>query len=300
MKFQTNLFICFFFCLFISACSSSSSKPEVAQTPPKQLDTPKPAAPAAATAPDAAQVQAAIDKALAYTQKSSDKKLDPNAALVLHFLNRKFNLGKQYAFSNYYTKYPITDPRGKALERMVNPNATATKADFGSHYPGTSMVDNLANTSYMMNCALMCDKIPLPDDYFALLQQQTRLDRYFLTHAALSLQWLTENGCITKQAEATQLKNLQIELLAKLIVEVDEPSDLGMEAIAVLLYIGGRNKLDPNWINSLLKTQLPDGGWPLGKSSATKSHDHATVHALWALLEYANPNAPATSWVLKK
>lgn len=298
---QTKQFCCLaLLCglLLTAACHSSSSNQPGPQ-PPQQTAPrkQKPDEAAAPAPPHPSLIKAATDKALEYTQKN--KKLDPNAALVLHFLNRKFNLGSQYDFSHFYKKYPISDPRGRALERMVNPNVKATAADFGSRYKGTSLVDHLSNTSYMMNCALMCDKIPLPDDYFGLLEQQTQLGRYFLTHAALSLQWLKENGCITDQTRADKLKNLQTELLSKLIVEVEQPSDLGMEAVAVLLYIGGRDKLNPQRITNIINTQLPDGGWPLGKNSAKQAHDHATVHALWALLEYANPKAPATSWIVK-
>ncbi len=244
------------------------------------------------------QISVNIEKGLANLLQRG-KQIEPNAAMVLHYLQRKFSLGKQYEFSNFFETYPITDVKGKALERMVNPKAAATVNELGTLAKGKTLLDNLSNTSYAMNCALMCDKIPLPPDFFALVQQLTELDRYFLTHAALSLQWLGENDCLTNSEEAKKLQKRQHELLTKLIVSLGKPTDLQMEAIAILLYTGGREYLQPEWINVISNRQLPDGGWPLGEMSSNKTHDHATVHALWALLEYKYPDAPATSWVMK-
>ncbi|QQS29271.1 MAG: hypothetical protein IPM47_20985 [Sphingobacteriales bacterium] len=243
-------------------------------------------------------IEVNIKKGLDYLlQRGND--IEPNAAMVLHFLQRKFSLGKEYEFSNFFETYPIKDAKGKALERMVNPNAGATSAELGVMSKGTSLLDNLSNTSYAMNCALMCDKIPLSPGYFALLEQLTDLDRYFLTHAALSLQWLEENNCLTNREEAQKLRKKQHELIAKLIDKLGKPTDLQMESVAILMYIGGREYLQPEWINLISQKQLSNGGWPLGEMSQNNPHDHATVHALWALLEYLHPEAPPTTWIMK-
>ncbi|HRI27070.1 MAG TPA: hypothetical protein PK239_12760 [Chitinophagales bacterium] len=276
--------------LGIIACNQNpqtNANPTAAPTtPPNGADADKEAA------------KAAISKGLAHIDALTQP-IEPNAALVLHYLQRKFSLNQKYAFTHFYPTYPIAGPKGKAMERMVNPNATATLADLGERRKGATLLDNLSNTSYMMNCALMCDKIPLPDDFFDLLEQQTLLDRYFLTHAAMSLQWLQENNCLTEPNNAQQLKTKQHELLVKLIVNLGKPTDLQMEAIATLLYTGGQNLLQKSWIDAIIKSQLPNGGWALGDFSTDKPHNHATVHALWVLLEYVYPTAPQTNWIMR-
>lgn len=289
---------CFFWGIIFLLLSACQSKPVESPTT-KRPPTIEPVSKQKLTSLSgdaSSSIPKAIEKSLQYlSQKGAN--LEPNAALVLDYLQRKFKLDKKMAFMEIYPEIP-DDGRIPKFLRLMKPKHTITKADLGEQLPNGGLND-LFNMNYAMLRGLYCDLFPIDAAYLTLLKDQTALGRYFLTHAALSIQWTQENGCTELQKGLENLKEDQKDLLVEYLDKETKGSDLFAEALAVLYYIGGRDRVKQEWIEVILKSQYPDGGWAVGRISR-ESQDHPTVHALWALLEAQQPEVININWIPNK
>jgi hypothetical protein len=138
--------------------------------------------------------------------------------------------------------------------------------------------------------AMYCDVYPVTDSLLEAIEVAGRRGGYELSHAAWQTQYLVSNDCLddgqTRRVGA--LREGYAAGLAKLVEERESQEndyDLPFEAIAFLLYMGEQERVRGEWIEYVLAAQLPEGGWPL-RSGSREPDDHASMHALWALLEY--------------
>ena len=142
----------------------------------------------------------------------------------------------------------------------------------------------------MLAVALHCDRLGVPEDWRAALERATDVGGYAATHAALALSWSLENGCI-HWVDATALRHRQVGVLVSIVenvdaLESDDPNaaDVWVEALALLYYGDARSRVQPEWLDRLLRLQRPDGGWP-EHPRAPESSAHTTAFALWVLSE---------------
>lgn len=210
--------------------------------------------------------------------------ITPIQRLVLDFLHRKFNIDPKFSA----TTTPITQSENEqgtfiefqAWRRIAYPDSllsTLPKTDAGS----------ISNVTVQ---AANCDHIPLPSNFDETLQQNAAKGTYYLTHTALSLKFMEENGCEISN-KSQQLKETVATDMVELINDPKTVADLRYEAIALLMYMGHRNLVKDVWIEQILTEQQNDGGWRQDLTVTSESNDHSSVLALWALLEFTQPGA---------
>ena len=157
--------------------------------------------------------------------------------------------------------------------------------------------------------AMYCDVEPVNEFFGSNLLRMARtanylgepnnFDGYVAAHMALSWQWMRELGC----AEALQSLENAEGYLSDILVEIVEDqgfiTDLAIEAMAILFYIGHGDRVEDEWIEAVANTQLPNGAWDrqAGTDNPEQPKCHPTVLALWVLLEDALPDADDIPWV---
>lgn len=136
--------------------------------------------------------------------------------------------------------------------------------------------------------AANCDNLPIPGNFWAAMDEQYKSGGYYLTHVALAFRFLKDNKC----AISDDAKVLESQVNKGMIAIVNDPetvADLRYEAIAFLLLGGQRSDVKQKWINQIANEQLPNGGWAV-KNGNKVADDHATLLAIWALLQYSRPD----------
>ena len=208
---------------------------------------------------------------------------DPVAYLSLAVLERRFGIEAFEGMGQRYIQ-EIESATGRqqrrlrAFQRLLDPGAPVEAADLESISEG---IDQLTSR------ALNCQRYPLPVDFELTLRTAISNGGYALTHSALALQWIEENGCAT--AWSRRLHTLAIQQIAK-IPDVDlRVTDLELEAATFLSYMASEQLIPPGFVESVLETQQQDGGWSADSALDPDSgHWHATSLALWMLLEQAS------------
>lgn len=227
--------------------------------------------PAPAPPAETPDVPTAIANAERYL--TAQKALRMDVALFCQFLRRKFGV-PQFPF-----RFDRNYPQRVGFMRVVDPAALVTSAE----------VEALRSPlGVLMVRALHCDYLPLPDDYVKALEESTRAGGYDLTHAVLATKWAIENGGLQRAALA-DLIDLQTAMLIDLIEDESATNDLRMEAMTFLCYSGQSRHIRAEWVQRVLATQNPDGGWYGSGPAKGASHQHITQLGLWFLLEYQTP-----------
>ncbi len=221
---------------------------------------------------------------------------DPGWANLFGYMHRRFGLEAVNADGEPLHEVPDDPERpelSRVYRRLVDPGAAVSKAEIAG-LPTT--IDRITAS------ALHCDRIGLPADWIDILGRASELGGYALTHAALAAEWSRESGCVP-EVELAPLQTRQIDLLAGLVArraelaaEFSTAQDLWIEALAMLYYLQAASRVEPAWIDDLLRAQRPDGGFG-ARADAKASDPHATALALWVLLERTHPDAPPIRWV---
>ena len=157
----------------------------------------------------------------------------------------------------------------------------------------------------MTALALHCATVGLPAEWPVVLDEASAVGGYALTHAALATEWSLENECAS-WPELAAVRTRQIDALVALADDWDglvrgyeKPVDLGVEAIAMLYYLGARTRVRESWLEGILAMQRADGGFP-GHPGDDHSDPHTSALALWVLLERARPDVPHSRWIVQR
>lgn len=224
--------------------------------------------------------EAVIGRGLSWLQQpSADVK--PFQWLLINYLQRKFALDPALSASRELP--PQTEgeaARYQVYHRIIAPNDLPSSLPLADEAPVDQMV--------MM--AMHCDHIALPAHFDQLVSRSIAAGGYSLTHAALSLQRLRENGCSLPGDQINKLRQRATTSIAATVGDKGPQSDWGYEAVALLFDSGRRDLVRPSWIAQIAQQQQADGHW--GGSVGTNGNDHTTVLALWAVLAFTHPNAP--------
>lgn len=229
----------------------------------------------------------AEDKAILNAQKYLVDNLGtvaPEQRLILDYLQRKFDLDPKLNVQN--TPLIIkADPNNYPLEihfveRIAYPDKLVT-----------AMPRNVLDPmSWVTVYSANCDHTPLPKDFWPKVRQNYSQGGYEMTHIVLALSFMRDNGC-TIPNEAEGIEREVIAAMTRLANDPVTNADLRYESIAFIMLAGGYDSVNNGWIQKILSEQRPDGSWSFTLDDG-KSNDHATTLALWAILEYKNPNKP--------
>lgn len=243
----------------------------------------------------------AIRRGEAYL-RTRQEQIDPTLLLVLDFLARRYDVGwMDEAAARVRTAGAPTPCAGgeagcerppvlASIRRLVDPSVRVTAAEL------QALAETPGNTldSFTFR-ALHCRTVPLSGDYpqhIAAWLDPSR-DFHDPPHAALALQWAIEQGCL--DAAAAPIARLREQAIEQLVRVADGvPRDQPIEAVAMLGYLGARDRVQRGWLETIVAAQREDGGW--GEAADQPSNDHTTILALWVLLEQTRP-ARAVPWV---
>lgn len=203
------------------------------------------------------------------------EKIQPGQRLILDYLHRKFAINNHFSATSNEIEFKVANQAVRQELEMIRhfayPEARAEKLS-----PSPSLVARAAN----------CDQVSMPEDISSTFEREISKGGYNLTHAALGLQLIEELGC-----KLDGWQKLREQVIKKMLAVVGGDSstpDLRYECIAFLMYMGEYQAIKTDWINRIVADQQLDGSW-LAEPTAVQGSDHATVLALWALLEYINP-----------
>lgn len=244
----------------------------------------------------AVEVAPAVARGVAYLEEASEGQ--PHALALGHFLHRRFGVeGFEDAPARYDAILRTASPPREAKHRtMPNPGALRLfrrllVAD--NAYAEADLADAEGSLDLTTTRALYCDREPLPADYRDLIRSEAAAGYYQLTHAALALAWFRDNGCeppVTAAETTAWMDGLEA------IVRTHPLHDVGLEAAALLAYLGEAGRLPEGHAARVMAAAEPDGGWrpcpdppcdpPTGlRPEVAASHWHPTALALWLLLE---------------
>jgi len=212
---------------------------------------------------------------------SADHGSDYTSSLFLPYLHRAFGLD----YDTELIERAREEASGDLLPffRMVDDQVSSTQ----------EQIDVTDRFGWPLLAALYCDRFGLPDDFLNRVEAQSGGTPYELSHASLGLDWAIEMRCLQSEEVAPTIST-QNEALVSVVEQLGFSSEATLEAIAILLHRGQRTLVDPEWVDTIRSQQHDNGGWGYGEGG---SNLHATVLALWVLLEYDHPDAPPTPMV---
>jgi hypothetical protein len=104
---------------------------------------------------------------------------------------------------------------------------------------------------------------------------------YELTHVAIAIRWLEENGC---EPHLPALRAEVADAIAAGVRSDPHVDDVELESAALLYYLGRPELVPADFPLSILPAQRGDGGWA-ALPDDPRSDWHPTMFALWVLLE---------------
>jgi hypothetical protein len=242
-----------------------------------------------------ARFEHAKDKAIAYFA-TRVRKADPSWLSLFSHMRRRFGLVVPLASGRPADDIGAEVRRPEVFQiyrRVEDPQAAVEKWQIAAL---PTAIDRITAT------ALHCDRIPPPGDWIDVLHKGSAAGGYALTHSVLATEWSVENGCL-RRAGVQELQTDQIALLVTLVQrreelrdQFDAITDMWIEAVAMLYYIGAGDMVRREWVEEIVRIQKDDGGWSRNPDEE-RSNPHATALALWVLLEYSKPDTPRTPWI---
>lgn len=208
----------------------------------------------------------------------------PPQRLILDYLQRKYDLN------------PAIGVSGPPIDLYENPASYPEEIHFLARivYPDKLVKQQpkgvISDPSIMSIYAANCDHLALPGNYWQIVQKNVSEGGYAMAHATIALAFMRDNGCSIPQ-EAAEIRATARDGLVELAGDPATVSDLRYETVAFLQLDGRYDLVEPDWIDRIISEQNADGSWGLSLADK-KPNDHATVLALWALLEYNYPNKP--------
>lgn len=224
------------------------------------------------------------------------RETDPSWSAIFGHLHRRFGIAAVDAAGRPLHVPPADERRPEIAaiyRRLWEPASSVRKEQIASL---ESFIDRMTAN------ALHCDRIPLPDDWETVLRHASNAGAYALTHAAVAGQWSIENGC-RQRSELAGLQSAQVVFLERLAEQHEKlvathaaGNDVWIEALAMLHYLDAGDRVRPTWLDALLASQRPDGGWNKG-GREDRSDPHPTALAIWVLTAQLQPDAPPVPWV---
>lgn len=234
------------------------------------------------------ELEKSRDKILDYIRKNKSH-FRVEDLILLDYLQRRFELPDEFTFSRSFIRIP-TPQDIKSLEtygRLIN-------------YKGIEWKKPKQAESYIWLelKALFIDKQEDCPDKITLIRQieeQSKRGRYETTHSALALAWFLERNCLsTNDNDVRQLINEIAHRLYSLTYSISFPSDLKVEALAFICYLGKKKIINRDDIYPLFSFQRDDGAFSGTGTPSEGVNVHTTLLILWLTLEFLNEDTVYT------
>lgn len=228
--------------------------------------------------------------AISYINKSSVSK-SQNLVMIVEYLQRAYGLQTSINPGKILKSPPVYDDEKEQMKF------------FAKLYGGHNMISktDIASQNGMIKLMAVSINTELykPDKECSemLWAYSSGKDRN-LTHAALCLAWIKEQGAQKYVRDADSLERYQVAQLLALAAEEDYSSDTGLEALIGLIRLGRSSLIKPEWIEKIISAQQPNGAWPIMKTEPAPN-DHASLLACWVLLDYLHKGKVNTPWIVK-
>ena len=225
----------------------------------------------------------AIDSAVARAVRCLADSAEPHALLWLEQIGRRFGIeafaGSLQRFDRLLAGGPRDAPLLRLLRRIADPGNPLRHAD----------LDAVEHTSdRIIIAALYCDRVELPPPFVRALEEAAKSGGYWCTHALLAWIWMQERG----GAPELSPRFLDELFAANAAIVNENPklvTDLKLEAAAFLHEAGQGERVDPAFIDCVLRTQNADGGWGITRDQPDASDWHGSVLGLLLLLHRRRP-----------
>ena len=205
--------------------------------------------------------------------------------LFIHYLHRRFNLEVHLPKDKIGSiQRNLQSPQEiDFMYRIVDPNDIVVQP-FSKELVDANKITRI--NLYSSNC----DVKKLPSDFWPSMKAQADKGGFEMTHVALALVFIRDNEC-SHPPEFESIKDQVLLGMRDLAMDPATMADLRYEAIAFLYLHGREDLVQEQWIDSIIKDQLPEGGWA-ERVGDKKPLSHTTTLALWCLLESSNPDKP--------
>ncbi|MGC8737170.1 MAG: hypothetical protein ACP5UA_00830 [Candidatus Hydrogenedens sp.] len=215
--------------------------------------------------------------------------------ILLDYLQRRFNLPDEFSFNRSFVRIP-TSQDIKSLEiygRLINYT--------GIHWKKPNQAESYI---WLELKALFIDRREDCPDKITLIRQikeQSKQGGYKTTHSALALSWFIEQECLsTSDNDVQQLINEVIHQIYSITLSISFPSDLKIEALAFICYLGKKKIINPEEIYHLLSFQRDDGAFSGTGIPSDGVNIHTTLLMFWLTHEFLNEDILFTEPMIVK
>lgn len=203
--------------------------------------------------------------------------------ILLDYLQRRFELPDEFSFNRSFIRIP-TSQDIKSLEiygRIINYKGVEWKKP-----------EQAENYIWLELKALFVDRQEDCPDKVTLIRQikeQSQRGGYETTHSALALGWFVERGCLSgNDNDVQQLMNEITHQLYSITLSISFPSDLKMEAMAFICYLGKKKNINHDEVYQLFSFQRDDGAFSGTRTPSEGVNVHTTLLMLWLASEFLN------------
>lgn len=197
--------------------------------------------------------------------------------LLLDYLDRKYALNS--SFGAQESTIVIKDYNAGQPEEIHYLARIAYPDKLVSTVPQIALEPLSILNVYSANC----DHLPLPATFEQTVHKSISAGGYEMTHVALAFAFMKDNACSYPPID--ELSEKVFNSMVNLANDPKTIADLRYEAVAFLLHSERGDLVKQDWIDQIISEQKPDGGWGI-ETGTNNNNSHATVLALWALLEY--------------
>lgn len=207
---------------------------------------------------------------------------EPYALLFLDIMHRRFKV-PQFAdalqrFDAVLAERPKEAPLLRVLRRIADANNPLQPDDW----------DHVQiQTDRILVTALYCDRLGFPPAFGEGLEKAVKAGGYHLTHALLAYVWIRENRCKPPVPEGFE-EEMYRAVAAILDDQPTMVNDLKLEAAAFLCLARQGSRVNPAFVEHVVRIQNSDGGWgrpdDVGLGRPDESSWHSTILALLLLL----------------
>lgn len=228
--------------------------------------------PGTGTGTDSAEphLDTALARSVAWSSAHLDA-ADPYTLVVFDFVHRRYAIA-EFAGARELAQLGVAaaDPAAEPELRLIRTDVRVLAAQLAE--------PDAHPSSLLVRGALACDEPGTPDDFEAWLEAAIVAGGYDLTHAAVAIGIEADLGCAPTGGAA--LRARIVDALATQAAADTRVDDVAIERLAMLEYLGARERIAAARIAALLAAQRDDGSFPAADTAAAL---HATALATWVL-----------------